>query len=264
MSEKKVTALTNDTEIDGQKFVCLSIIFRKHQEHLMQEHEKYKKELTEEKLENERKSENTEPRITEVTEEPRITEIVEENEENNEKEDVETEPKFDSNFGCIKIRGVFSTYNEAKEHAKQLQKIDPYFNIWVGEVGKWLPLDPNPDSVKDQQYYESELNALLGNEKQRLADIAAVEEQRKRDLMKSAAMSKEGLSAPEKKKKRKKKNKKKKSKVTSEELEVLKQTEQEKKETLSSMEENIKNKERELLEFNRKMEEINKLYKKTH
>lgn len=262
---EKVTALTNDKEIDGQKFVCLSLIFRKYQEHLIQEHENYKKELIEEKLENEKNQESNVDDITthsmDESSEPRITEIVDEPESKEE-----TKPKFDSNFGCIKIRGVFATYDEAKEHALQLQKIDPYFNIWVGEVGKWLPLDPNPDSVKDQQYYESELNALLGNEKQRLADISAVEEQRKRDLMKSAAMSKEGLTAPDSKKKKRnrKKNKNKKSKVTPEELEALKQSEQEKKETLSSMEENIKNKERELLEFNRKMEEISKLYKKTH
>lgn len=65
---------------------------------------------------------------------------------------------------ALKIRGVFDTYEEAQEHAKRLQEKDPHFHIFVGEVGKWLPWDPNPDDkekVKDSEYYEQELQKLI-------------------------------------------------------------------------------------------------------
>ena len=34
----------------------------------------------------------------------------------------------------IKIRGAFETYEAACEHAKTVQSIDPYFNVFVGEM----------------------------------------------------------------------------------------------------------------------------------
>ena len=63
----------------------------------------------------------------------------------------------------IKIRGVFATIEEASEHAKKLQSIDKYFNVFVGEVGKWLPYDPSPTSDKagDPEYAQDQLNNLM-------------------------------------------------------------------------------------------------------
>lgn len=65
----------------------------------------------------------------------------------------------------IKIRGVFSTYEEACEQAKRLQSVDQYHNVFVGETGKWLPFDPNPDSefVKDSEYANEKLNSIMKN-----------------------------------------------------------------------------------------------------
>lgn len=63
----------------------------------------------------------------------------------------------------IKIRGCFEDYDEACKHAKKLQEVDEYFNVYVGEVGKWLPFDPNPDSefVKDSEYANDKLNDIM-------------------------------------------------------------------------------------------------------
>lgn len=63
----------------------------------------------------------------------------------------------------IKIRGVFDTYDEACKHAAELQHLDPYFNVFVGAMGKWLAYDPDPDSkyVKDSEYANKKLNNIM-------------------------------------------------------------------------------------------------------
>lgn len=61
----------------------------------------------------------------------------------------------------MKIRGAYSTKEEAEMRAKKLQKIDPDHNIFVGQVGKWLPWDPSPSAIPDQEYAEEQLNTLM-------------------------------------------------------------------------------------------------------
>ena len=61
----------------------------------------------------------------------------------------------------LKVRGVYDTYNEAVGRAKTLQKLDPSFNVYVGQVGFWLPWDPEPHDVADQEYADDHLNTLM-------------------------------------------------------------------------------------------------------
>jgi len=61
----------------------------------------------------------------------------------------------------LKVRGVYDTYNEAVGRAKNLQKLDPAFNVYVGQVGFWLPWDPEPHDVADQEYADDHLNTLM-------------------------------------------------------------------------------------------------------
>lgn len=65
----------------------------------------------------------------------------------------------------IKVRGVFDDYDDACKRAKQLQEMDTAFGVFVGEVGKWLPFDPDPDSkyVKSSEYANDELNNIMKN-----------------------------------------------------------------------------------------------------
>jgi hypothetical protein len=61
----------------------------------------------------------------------------------------------------LKVRGVYDTYNEAAARAKTLQKLDPSFNVYVGQIGFWLPWDPEPHDVADQEYADDQLNTLM-------------------------------------------------------------------------------------------------------
>jgi len=291
-------ALTNDSEIPGQRFVCLSLLFRDYQKEQKRLHKLYEMEIAEEMRDLEKRQQEIIKEQQKQTENNIATETVTESDQNctndlaptNDTNDlaptndtIELAPTndttklvatngqvgdgpqslkedYDSNFGSLKIRGVFATYEEAKAHAKELQKIDPYFNIFIGEIGKWLPLDPNPSAVKDQIYYEKELNEIVGAEKLHLAEVAAFEEQRKRDMYNNAIKTGEGLSAPKKKKKNKKK---KKSKMTQEQLQELKEVEEKEKKVLDEIQNKISSKELELIEFNKKLEEIKELTKKT-
>jgi hypothetical protein len=69
--------------------------------------------------------------------------------------------QFRTTVRGLKIRGSYSQKEEAEARAKKLQRSDPLHNIFVGEVGKWLPWDPSPNDIKDQEYAEDELNTLM-------------------------------------------------------------------------------------------------------
>jgi len=61
----------------------------------------------------------------------------------------------------IKVRGVFESLKEAQRKAKVLQTRDPTFHVFVGQVGYWLPWDPNPDNIENQEYAEHQLNEIV-------------------------------------------------------------------------------------------------------
>jgi len=68
---------------------------------------------------------------------------------------------FQTTIRGMKVRGSYSTQEEASARAKKLQRNDPIHNIYVAEVGKWLAWDPNPHNVSSQEYQEEELNSLM-------------------------------------------------------------------------------------------------------
>lgn len=88
----------------------------------------------------------------------------------------------------IKIRGVFNKREDADIHAEKLRKKDPDFDIFVGEVGKWLPWDPAPDQVEDEKWQEKELNHIAGNYKKAREQSKVVFDARKEELMKKTAV----------------------------------------------------------------------------
>jgi len=67
----------------------------------------------------------------------------------------------------IRFGGAYETYDEACKQAKQIQQLDPYHNVFVGEGGKWLPFDPDPnsESVKDSEYANEKLNEIMKGHK---------------------------------------------------------------------------------------------------
>jgi len=69
--------------------------------------------------------------------------------------------EFRTSIRGLKVRGVTGTHGEAVAMSKKLQRNDPIHNIFLGEVGKWLPWDPKPHQVQDQEYSEDQLNTLM-------------------------------------------------------------------------------------------------------
>jgi hypothetical protein len=69
--------------------------------------------------------------------------------------------EFRTTVQGLKVRGVFDTYGEALARAKTLQKLDASHNVYVGQVGHWLPWDPDPHEVADQEYADDQLNTLM-------------------------------------------------------------------------------------------------------
>ena len=69
--------------------------------------------------------------------------------------------EFKTTVRGIKVRGSYDTLQEAQAKAKKLQQNDKNFNVYIGQVGFWLPWDPNPHSIDSQEYAESELNNLV-------------------------------------------------------------------------------------------------------
>lgn len=61
----------------------------------------------------------------------------------------------------VKIRGVFETIGEAKKQAEMLSKQDSIFDVYLVELYKWLPIPPDNDMIKSQEYQDEVLNTLI-------------------------------------------------------------------------------------------------------
>uniref|UniRef100_A0A6C0J972 Uncharacterized protein n=1 Tax=viral metagenome TaxID=1070528 RepID=A0A6C0J972_9ZZZZ len=75
-----------------------------------------------------------------------------------------TEQQFQTSTRGLKIRGVYSTQQEAELRCKLLREVDPNHNVYVGPVGMWMPWEPEAYKTGRVEYLEDELNQLM-NEK---------------------------------------------------------------------------------------------------
>ena len=94
---------------------------------------------------------------------------------------------FQTTMHGLKVRGVYSTQEQANARAKALNKKDPYFNVYVADVGEWLPWDPDPDDVKDQEYQSDDLNKLMKSYKENAEKRDEFFEEEKRQKVAAAA-----------------------------------------------------------------------------
>lgn len=78
---------------------------------------------------------------------------------NDKKEDYST----DNNVFAFKIRGGFRTYEEACEHAKKLQSVDPHHHVYVSDAGLWnaFKIDDDDKYVKQSEEANEELNEMM-------------------------------------------------------------------------------------------------------
>lgn len=62
----------------------------------------------------------------------------------------------------VKIRGVYASREKAEKALEVLKKKDKYFDIWLGEVGKWLPWNPNTGQADEVIYRNKKLDKIMG------------------------------------------------------------------------------------------------------
>lgn len=86
----------------------------------------------------------------------------------------------------VKVRGTYDTYKEAKVRAEVLRRRDPSFNVFVGQVGYWLPWDPECHEVPEQEYQENQLNELVKKYKENLNNRDSLYDQVKNEKIEKA------------------------------------------------------------------------------
>lgn len=67
---------------------------------------------------------------------------------------------FQTSVRGIKVRGCFSTQDEAENNCKKLRQNDPSHDIYVAPCGVWLPWEPVYYKLNKVEYLEPELNRL--------------------------------------------------------------------------------------------------------
>jgi hypothetical protein len=86
----------------------------------------------------------------------------------------------------LKVRGVYDSHKEANLRAQVLRRKDPSFNVFVGQVGYWLPWDPECETIPEQEYQEGQLNELVKKYKENLNNRDAMYDQVKNEKIEKA------------------------------------------------------------------------------
>ena len=153
MTEKKEIVedfLEADHEIPGQKYVCLSFVSP---ENILENKEVFKihkfLQVMSKKYD-----------LDEDTVQDKYKDFLYVNEEKIEKDFYERND-FQTTVRGLKVRGVYDTHKEAEFRCKKLQNMDKNFSVFIGQVGFWLPWDPNPHRIENQEYQEPQLNELV-------------------------------------------------------------------------------------------------------
>ena len=72
---------------------------------------------------------------------------------------------FQTNTRGIKVRGVFGSQEEAELKCKVLREDDPNHDVYIGQVGIWLPFHPEAYKTGRVEYLEKDLNELMSQKK---------------------------------------------------------------------------------------------------
>ena len=84
---------------------------------------------------------------------------------------------------AIKIRGVYASENEAKARCKELNEKDPNFNIYIAQMGVWVPWVDDPEKADDVVYANDELNNLMSSYKKDQKMAKDLHEKRREELV---------------------------------------------------------------------------------
>ena len=91
-------------------------------------------------------------------------------------------PQKTDKYG-VKIRGAFSTRDEAANHAKRLQAEDPTFDIYVVDMYKWLLIPPDSSKIEDVHYTNEKLEEIMVGYKENQSQAARMFQERKEGMM---------------------------------------------------------------------------------
>jgi uncharacterized protein YeaO (DUF488 family) len=109
-----------------------------------------------------------------------------------------------TNIRGVKVRGVYSTKDEAEHRAKKLHLKDKNFHVFVGQVGYWLPWNPCADKISDEKFIDQGLNDLMKKYKENRDGRDELYEEEKRKKIEAAEeevrVHKEKMNNEEKKK----------------------------------------------------------------
>ena len=181
-----VDLLDEDKPIAGQKFTCISFIspdkilkdkkifffeqfikkwdFLKSMEkfHQFMNFISYKYKVNFDSISEDLKSFVNEEKdnLLKTTIEDEYKNFLDECEEKMEKE-FNIKNNFQTNTRGIKVRGSFSTQEEAEMRCKLLREYDPNHDVYVGPVGLWMPWEPEAYKTGRVEYLEKELNDLM-------------------------------------------------------------------------------------------------------
>jgi len=106
-------------------------------------------------------------------------------------EEFHRENEFRTSVRGFKIRGVFDTVKEAEVRAQVLKRMGDKHNIFVAQVGCWVPWDPRADQIGDQRYAEEQLNALMTEYQKNMQLRDQAYEQRKQEKVNTAALERD-------------------------------------------------------------------------
>ena len=101
--------------------------------------------------------------------------------------------EFRTSVRGLKVRGVYDTRREADLRAKILQRKDQSFDVFVGQVGYWLPWDPDGNKLEDQEYLNNDLNNLVKGYKSNEAKKDMFYQEQKAERKKEAMSTSERL-----------------------------------------------------------------------
>lgn len=100
--------------------------------------------------------------------------------------DFDEQNDFQTSIRGVKIRGVYNTKDEAEARAKKLSTLDSSFHVFVGQVGYWLPWDPNADGVESEVFQNSQLNDMIQKYEENNINRDIFYEEQKRDKIAAA------------------------------------------------------------------------------
>ena len=68
-----------------------------------------------------------------------------------------------SDIACVQILGAFPDAEVANKFAKDVSRSNPHFDLFVVQMGKWLPLNGSPDQSTNETWRNEKVQELMND-----------------------------------------------------------------------------------------------------